>query len=104
MLNVIDEKHGDNYTAYNADCVEVAASLPDNSIGFSVYSPPFCSLYVFSNSDRDMGNTKTNDEFITAYKFLIKDLLRVTKAGRLTAVHCNEFTNNKRPRWLYRHV
>lgn len=95
MLNVIDEKHGDNYTAYNADCVEVAASLPDNSIGFSVYSPPFCSLYVFSNSDRDMGNTKTNDEFITAYKFLIKDLLRVTKAGRLTAVHCMNLPTTK---------
>jgi len=95
MLKVIDEKHGDNYTAYNADCVDVARSLPDNSIGFSIYSPPFCSLYVFSNSDRDMGNTKDNADFIEAYKFLLKELYRITKPGRLTAVHCMNLPTTK---------
>lgn len=95
MLNVIDEHHGEDYSVYNADCVEVARQLPDNSIGFSVYSPPFCSLYVFSNSDRDMGNVKDNSEFIEAYKFLLKELYRATKPGRLTAVHCMNLPTTK---------
>ena len=62
-MKVINEAKGKNYHIYNADCVEVAKCLPDNSIGFSVYSPPFSSLYTYSNSDRDMGNTKDHNEF-----------------------------------------
>jgi hypothetical protein len=69
--------------------------LPDASIGFSVYSPPFCSLYVFSNSERDMGNVANNQEFIDNYKFLIKELYRATKPGRLTAVHCMNLPTTK---------
>jgi DNA modification methylase len=95
MLNVLDEFHGDNFAIYNADCVEVAQQLPDASIGFSVYSPPFCSLYVFSNSERDMGNVANNQEFIDNYKFLIKELYRATKPGRLTAVHCMNLPTTK---------
>ena len=87
-MKVIDQVITDNYTLYNADCVEVASHLPDNSIGFSVYSPPFSSLYTYSNSDRDMGNTKDHNQFFEQYKFLIKEKLRITKPGRLTAVHC----------------
>ena len=95
MLNVLDEYKGDNFHVYNADCVEVASQLPDNSIGFSVYSPPFSSLYTYSNSDRDMGNTKNHSEFFEQYKYLIKEKLRITKAGRLTAVHCMNLPTTK---------
>lgn len=95
MLNVLDEYKGDNFHVYNADCVEVASQLPDNSIGFSVYSPPFSSLYTYSNSDRDMGNTKNHGEFFEQYKYLIKEKLRITKPGRLTAVHCMNLPTTK---------
>lgn len=94
-MNVLDQSVGKNYHIYNADCVEVARNLPDESIGFSVYSPPFSSLYTYSNSDRDMGNSKTHDDFFDQYKFLIKEKLRITKKGRLTAVHCMNLTTTK---------
>jgi len=94
-MQVINESKGENYHIYNADCVEVASQLPDNSIGFSVYSPPFSSLYTYSNSDRDMGNCKTHSEFFEQYKFLIKEKLRITKPGRLTAVHCMNLPTTK---------
>ena len=94
-MQVIDQFQGENYHIYNADCVEVAQALPDNSIGFSVYSPPFSSLYTYSNSDRDMGNTKSHDEFFDQYKYLIKEKLRITQPGRLTAVHCMNLPTTK---------
>lgn len=94
-MKVIEEYQGENFHIYNADCVEVAKNLPDESIGFSVYSPPFSSLYTYSNSDRDMGNCKTHDEFFEQYKYLIKEKLRITKSGRLTAVHCMNLPTTK---------
>jgi DNA modification methylase len=94
-MQVIEEYKSENFHIYNADCVEVAKHLPDNSIGFSVYSPPFSSLYTYSNSDRDMGNCKTHSEFFEQYKFLIKEKLRITKPGRLTAVHCMNLPTTK---------
>jgi len=94
-MQVIEEYKGDNFHIYNADCVEVASQLPDDSIGFSCYSPPFSSLYTYSNSDRDMGNCKTHSEFFEQYKFLIKEKLRITKPGRLTAVHCMNLPTTK---------
>lgn len=94
-MNVIDQKQGENYHAYNADCIEVAKALPDNSIGYSVYSPPFVSLYTFSNSDRDMSNNTGKGEFFDQYQFLIEEKLRITKPGRLTSVHCMDMTTTK---------
>lgn len=94
-MEVLDEHKGKNYHIYNADCVEVAKQLPDESIDFSVYSPPFSSLYTYSNSDRDMGNCSSHSEFFDQYKFLIKEKLRITKAGRLSAVHCMNLTTTK---------
>lgn len=94
-MQVINETKGEKYHVYNADCVEVAQHLPDDSIGFSVYSPPFSSLYTYSNSDRDMGNCASHDEFFEQYKFLIKEKLRITKPGRLTAVHCMNLPTTK---------
>lgn len=87
-MNVINQHIGTNYAAYHGDCIEVVKGLPDNSIDYSIFSPPFSSLYTYSNSERDMGNCKDNDEFYTHFAYLIKDLFRVTKPGRLLSFHC----------------
>jgi len=94
-MQAIEEYKGDNFHIYNADGVEIASQLPDNSIGFSVYSPPFSSLYTYSNSGRDRGNSATHGEFFQQYKYLIKEKLRITKPGRLTAVHCMNLPTTK---------
>ncbi len=70
------------------DCVELTTAMADESVSFSVYSPPFASLYTYSDSDRDMGNCADHDEFFEHYTFLLRELLRVTKPGRLSSVHC----------------
>ena len=88
MPSVIDQEHGENWTLYNGDCVELIRTLPDESIHFSVFSPPFASLYTYSNSDRDFGNCRNYDEFFEHYAFLAYELYRVLKPGRLIAVHC----------------
>lgn len=94
-MKCINQKSGDSWHAYHGDCVDVIQSIPDNSVGFSVYSPPFASLYTYSNSERDMGNCKDNAEFMDHYKFLISEKLRVTKQGRLTSVHCMNLPTSK---------
>lgn len=78
----------ENYTVWNGDCVEVSRKLPDNSIDFSVFSPPYLSLFTYSDSNRDMGNSKKDDEFYTHFGFLIDELIRITKPGRHVAVDC----------------
>lgn len=95
MVGVIDTVAGDNYQIYNGDCVEVASGLPDESVGFVIYSPPFSSLYTYSNSDRDMGNCRSDDEFFQHFQFLISELYRVLKPGRLMAVHCMNLPASK---------
>lgn len=94
-MNVIEEYKGDNFHVYNADTVEVAQSLPSESVDFSVFSPPFASLYTYSNSDRDMGNVKSDAEFWQQYKFLIKEQFRVIKSGRNVAIHCMNLPTSK---------
>jgi hypothetical protein len=78
----------DLYEVRLGDCVEETAKIDDESIGFSIYSPPFSSLYTYSASPRDMGNTVTDEEFLEHYRFLVRELYRITKPGRLTAFHC----------------
>lgn len=73
---------------YNGDCVEVIKGIPDESIGYSIFSPPFASLFTYSNSERDMGNSKDYGEFWEQFKFLIKELYRVLKPGRSVSFHC----------------
>lgn len=85
---VIAQHHSDAYAMYNGDCMECIAGIPDNSIGYSVYSPPFVSLYQFSDSERDMGNCERYEEFMEHYSFLVQELYRVIKPGRLVSVHC----------------
>lgn len=95
MVSVIDTVEGDNYQIYNGDCVEVASGLPDESVGFVIYSPPFSSLYTYSNSDRDMGNCRSDEEFFQHFQFLVSELYRVLKPGRLMAVHCMNLPASK---------
>jgi len=77
-----------NYTAYLGDSVEKIKKIKDESIDYSIFSPPFSSLYTYSNSERDMGNCKNDDEFYKHFEFLAKDLFRITKTGRLLSFHC----------------
>lgn len=95
MENVLDQVVTEKYAIYNADTVEVAKSLPSESVDFSVFSPPFASLYTYSNSDRDMGNVKSDDEFWTQYRYLIKEQERVMKSGRIVAIHCMNLPTSK---------
>lgn len=77
-----------DYAIYNADCMEVLPEIKTNSIDLSIYSPPFCGLYHYSSSERDFSNARSYIEFFKHYDFLIKEISRVTKPGRITAVHC----------------
>lgn len=79
---------GDSWHLYNGDCCEVIRDIPDDSIGFSVFSPPFASLYVYSDIINDMGNCESDEEFFQHFGFLIEQLYRVIKPGRLCSVHC----------------
>lgn len=85
---VLNQHFTKNSAIYNGDCVEVIRGLPDNSVGYSIFSPPFAELYTYSNSDRDMGNSKNYGEFWNQFKFLIKELYRVLKPGRSVSFHC----------------
>lgn len=95
MTNVINQEISDRYSLYNADCVDVARSLPDESIDFSIYSPPFESLFVFSNSERDMGNNASSEDFWAHYRFLIAEHIRIMKPSRLVAIHCMNLPTSK---------
>lgn len=87
-MDVLNQMVDQRYALYQGDCVEIVKGLPDNSIHYSIFSPPFASLYTYSSSDRDMGNSRDNDEFQKHFAFLIRDLYRVTMPGRLVSVHC----------------
>lgn len=95
MVKCLNEQSGVNYQAFNGDCVSVIAQLPTASVGFSVYSPPFASIFVYSSSELDMGNSADDDDFRAHYHFLIKEMTRVTKPGRLSAVHCSDLPYTK---------
>lgn len=90
MKNIMNEQFGQNWAFYNADCVKFAQSLPDNSVDFSVYSPPFSSLYVYSESVADMGNVASDAEFIEQYRFIVREKFRTLRPGRLTAIHVKD--------------
>ena len=94
-MNCIDQIVTDRYAAYHGDCVEVLKGLPDASIGYSIFSPPFASLYTYSNSPRDMGNVRDDDEFFAHFDFLIAELRRVMKPGRNISFHCMDMPSSK---------
>lgn len=87
-MNVLDQVIKNKYAIYNGDSCEITKEIPDNSIHYTLFSPPFASLYTFSNSDRDMGNSKGDDEFYEHFVFLAKELYRITMPGRLLSFHC----------------
>lgn len=95
MVKVIDQVINDEYAIYHGDCVEVIKGIPDNSIHYTIYSPPFESLYVYSNSDRDMGNSDDSEQFWDHYKFLITEHYRTTMPGRLVSIHCMNLPTSK---------
>lgn len=94
-MNCIDQVVTNNYTAIHGDCVEAIRGLPDNCIGYSIFSPPFASLYTYSNSPRDMGNVRDDAEFFEHFDFLIGELYRVMKPGRDVSFHCMDMPASK---------
>jgi len=93
---MIKEQHiEENYAIYNADCMHVLPILGENSIDLSVYSPPFAGLYNYSSHENDFSNCETKEQFMQQYEYLIAEIARVTKPGRITAVHCTDVMNSK---------
>lgn len=95
MPYMTDTEHGDNWDLMLGDCVERIREIPDGTVGYTIFSPPFASLYTYSNSDRDMGNCKTDDEFAEHFAYLIPELYRVTAPGRLLSFHCMNLPTTK---------
>lgn len=87
-MDILNKTITDKYALYNADTCEAITMLPDNSIGLSVFSPPFSQLYTYSNSDRDLGNSRNDDEFYTHFEFIVMELYRIMMVGRVVAIHC----------------
>lgn len=94
-MNVKDQYITDQYAMYCGDTTEVIKGVPDDSIGLIVYSPPFSSLYTYSNSDRDLGNSRNDDEFFQHFDFIVSELYRILMPGRIMAVHCMNLPTSK---------
>ena len=94
-LYMTDLVKTDTYELHLSDCVELAKKIPDGTVDYTVFSPPFSSLYVYSNSDRDMGNNSNDNEFIQHFSFLVEQLFRVTRPGRLVSFHCMNLPTSK---------
>ena len=98
-----DQVITDEYAIYNGDCMDVVGQLSDESIDLSVYSPPFAGLYNYSSHEKDFSNCESKEQFLQQYEFLIKEMARVTKAGRINAVHCTDVHDNKCYLWDFPH-
>lgn len=94
-MNCIDQVVTDRYTAIHGDCVEAIKGLPDACIGYSIFSPPFASLYTYSNSPRDMGNVRNDEEFFAHFDYLVAELRRVMMPGRDISFHCMDMPASK---------
>jgi len=94
-ISSLNENHGTDWSLYNGDACDVVRQMPSASVGFSVFSPPFGNLFVYSDSEADMGNSANDEEFAVHYAFLVAELARVTKPGRLCAVHCSDLPLTK---------
>ena len=102
-MAVKDQIVTEDYSIYNGDNMEVLPSLPDESIGLSIYSPPFAGLYQYSSDPRDMSNCETKEDFLVQYEFMVKEIARITKKGRVTAVHCTDVFDNTCRLWDFPH-
>ncbi len=96
---VKEQLHAENYSIFNGDCMEVLPTIPDNSVDLSIYSPPFAGLYNYSSSEKDFSNCETKEQFLEQYEFLIKEMARVTKKGRINAVHVTDVHTNTGRLW-----
>lgn len=94
-IRCLNDDHGESFASYHGDCCDVVAQLPDASVGFSVYSPPFSNLFTYSDSAADIGNSASDAEFLTHYGYLLREMTRVTMPGRLSAVHCSDLPLQK---------
>lgn len=92
-MRCINEAHGEGWAAYHGDCVDIARQLPESSVDFCLHSPPFSSLYTYSDSALDMGNCADDEEFFEHYGYLIAEQFRVMKPTRLVAVHCKQLVD-----------
>jgi hypothetical protein len=90
-MNILDQFIQDDYALYNGDCVDVTEGIPDCSIHYSIFSPPFVSLFTYSDSNRDMGNCRGEKEFFDHFGYLVPELYRVILPGRLVSFHCMNF-------------
>jgi hypothetical protein len=95
-IKCVNQKHAENWSIYQGDSVEVIKAMPTDSLHYSIFSPPFASLYTYSNSERDMGNCKDDAEFMEHFgKFLVPELFRATMPGRLCSFHCMNLPKSK---------
>lgn len=94
-ISVKDQAITERYALYNGDSCEILRGIPENSVHFEIYSPPFASLYTYSNSERDLGNCRTKSEFFQHFEFIIRELYRALMPGRLMAVHCMNLPTSK---------
>lgn len=94
-MNVLNQYIDERMALYNGDSCEVMKEMPDNSVHYEIYSPPFASLYTYSNSERDLGNCRTKSEFYEQFRFIVKELYRVLIPGRLMSVHCMNLPTSK---------
>lgn len=94
-MDCVNKYIGNGCALYNGDSIELIKAFPDESMHFEIYSPPFSSLYTYSNSDRDLGNSKTDEQFFEHFHFLTTELFRILKPGRMMAVHCMNLPTSK---------
>lgn len=99
MSTTKDQIITDSYAIYNSDCMEILPTIPDESVGLSIYSPPFAGLYQYSSSERDFSNCESREQFLQQYEYLVEQIARVTKPGRITAVHCTDVFDNSCNLW-----
>lgn len=98
-MKIKNQQHTENYSIYNADCCEITSQLTDNSIDLSVYSLPFVGLYSYSSDPRDFSNCDTTEQFFEQYNYLLKEMSRITKPGRINAVHCTDIHKHSGELW-----
>ena len=98
-----DQITTENYTIVNADCMDVLSTLPSKSIDLSIYSPPFAGLYNYSSHEKDFSNCESREQFLDQYDFLVQQIARVTKPGRISAVHCTDVFDNRSFLWDFPH-
>jgi len=93
-MDITSQVITDKYALYNGDCCQVMPTLPDQCVDLSIYSPPFCGLYNYSSDERDLSNCGSYDEFFNHYEFVVSQIARLTKPGRITAVHCMDIPSS----------